>query len=106
MFPIMQQLYEMLVFLSESLCLTYTRSIHTQLEAALLETERLTNLCPQFLLELDLPSHRSVVNTLLLQTSELVRGKVPEKKSHTRKKPDKTRKVSDFIGANLRRGRF
>ncbi|MFX3624972.1 MAG: pentapeptide repeat-containing protein [Ectobacillus sp.] len=99
-FPIMQQIYEMLRYLKEALSLAETRPIHQDLENAVKETARLTDLSPEAILQLDVPSHRAKVNDLLLQTSELVRAKAKREK-HPRK-PYKMNRRSDLIGANLR----
>ncbi|MFE8699968.1 pentapeptide repeat-containing protein [Cytobacillus sp. FJAT-54145] len=96
-FPIMQQLHEMLCYLTEALKMEDARAIHNDLVKALEKTEQLTQLSPQSLLELDVPSHRFIVSDLLLQTSELVRSKV--KKDNQPKKM----RVSDLVGAKLRR---
>ena len=95
-FPIMQQLHEMLYYLNEALSLEETQPIYQDLQAALEETEQLTRLRPQSIMELNVPAHRAIINDLLLRTSELVRAKVP---------PNKNKKISrgmDLLGANLR----
>ncbi|MFJ7725300.1 pentapeptide repeat-containing protein [Neobacillus sp. NPDC097160] len=95
-FPIMQQLHEMLYYLNEALSLEETQPIFQDLQAALEATESLTNLSPQSIIELNVPAHRPMVNELLLQTSELVRAKVP---------PNKNKKISrgiDLLGAKLK----
>ena len=95
-FPIMQQLHEMLYYLNEALSLEETQPIYQDLQAALEETEHLTRLRPQSIMELNVPAHRATINDLLLRTSELVRAKVP---------PNKNKKINrgmDLLGANLR----
>jgi uncharacterized protein YjbI with pentapeptide repeats len=93
-FPIMQQLHEMLRYLQEALGLEQARPIHEELQQAFDETERLTLLSPEKILSLDIPGHRAVVSALLSKTSEFVRGSV---------KPTKQAKVgSMMIGAKLR----
>ncbi|MGG3468650.1 pentapeptide repeat-containing protein [Neobacillus pocheonensis] len=96
LFPIMQQLHEMLCYLNEALGLEDTKTIRKELQAAVEETENLTNLSPKLLLELDVPAHRASVNDLLLRTSELVRAKI------SRKNNKKISKSWDFIGAKLK----
>ncbi|MEH7352589.1 pentapeptide repeat-containing protein [Neobacillus drentensis] len=95
-FPIMQQLHEMLYYLNEALSLEETQPIYQDLQAALEETEHLTRLSPHAIMKLNVPAHRAIINDLLLRTSELVRAKVP---------PNKNKKISrgiDLLGANLR----
>jgi uncharacterized protein YjbI with pentapeptide repeats len=101
-FPIMQQLHEMLCYLNEALRLEAAQPIYYDLQVALEETECLTNLSPKSIIDLNVPAHRKKVNDLLLRTSELVRAKVSLKKKNNQKKQIKIRRGSDFIGANLR----
>lgn len=102
-FPIMQQLYEMLYFLNEALSLEEAKSIHKDLQAALDETKSLTYLSPKSILDLNIQSHRMAVNELLLRTSEYVRAKAGQKKKMNQKnKNHKIGRGSDLIGANLR----
>lgn len=96
-FPIMQQLHEMLYYLQEALNLVVTRSIHVELKKALEETETLTQLRPRAILELNVSDHRAVVNELLLKTSELVRSQVKKDKNHK-----KIGRGTDLFGAKLR----
>jgi uncharacterized protein YjbI with pentapeptide repeats len=93
-FPIMQQLHEMLCYLMESLSLAEAKSIHSDLRDAYDKTEQLTNLSAAEIITLDIPAHRAKVNELLLQTSELVRSKVKKKQKL---------KSKILLGAKLRR---
>ncbi|WP_075980588.1 pentapeptide repeat-containing protein [Bacillus massilinigeriensis] len=95
-FPMMQQLFEMLRYLSEALSLNETKSIHEDLLKALEETEKLTNLDSKSILEFNIPMHRAMVNELLLQTSELVRSK------ENMKNQRKIKKGTALIGAKLK----
>jgi uncharacterized protein YjbI with pentapeptide repeats len=72
-FLIMRQLHELLWYLTEALTLEPARPLHGQLRRALDETERLTDASPHALAELDVAARRRDVNTLLRQTSDLVR---------------------------------
>ncbi|MCM3767675.1 pentapeptide repeat-containing protein [Neobacillus niacini] len=96
-FPIMQQLHEILYYLNEALHLEATRSIHKELHAALDETESLTTLGPHAIINLDVPAHRAKVNELLLKTSELVRAQTPSRKNR------KLGRGMDLLGAKLRK---
>ncbi|AJS58676.1 pentapeptide repeat-containing protein [Paenibacillus sp. IHBB 10380] len=97
-FPIMRQLHELLWYLTEALTLQPARTIHGALSTLLDETERLTHLSPDSLMELDVAAHRADVNALLLRTSELVRAQ--QKDRPGRKKTQG--RGADLIGANLR----
>jgi len=94
-FPIVQQLHEMLYYLSQALDLEETQPIQNKLQNVYERTLTLTNLNPKDILNLDVPAHREIVNSLLLKTSELVRKDYIQsnKKSMIRK---------DFLGANLK----
>lgn len=94
-FPIMQQLHEMLYYLTEALNLESTRQIHDELKDLLEKTESLTNMKPKLMIELNIPAHRTEVNNLLLKASELVRSKAQPGKRNA-----KARK--DFIGEKLK----
>jgi len=92
-FPIMSDLHELLWYLSQALTLQQTGPLHAELGLALAETERITYLSPEGLTQLDLGSHRQVVNALLLATSELLRAEFRNKRKQLR--------GADLIGANL-----
>ncbi|PLR95105.1 pentapeptide repeat-containing protein [Bacillus sp. T33-2] len=99
-FPIMQQLHEMLYYLNEAIGLEETQPVYSDLKAVIEETVFLTNLSPKSIISLNVPAHRVVVNELLMRTSELVRAHVPPKKNKNHR--NKISKRSDLIGANLR----
>ncbi|MED3907669.1 pentapeptide repeat-containing protein [Peribacillus simplex] len=99
-FPIMQQLHEMLCYLHEALNLEDAKPLHRDLQAAFVDTEYLTKQSPKSIMDLNVPAHRAIVNDLLLRTSELVRAKVSFKKKQ--KKQNKIGRGSDLIGAKLR----
>jgi uncharacterized protein YjbI with pentapeptide repeats len=100
-FPIMRQLHELLWYLTEALTLQPARSIQGALSFALDETERLTRLSPDSLLELDVAAHRADVNALLLQTSELVRAEARRQQKDSTRHQKKLGRGADLIGANL-----
>ncbi|MED3832529.1 pentapeptide repeat-containing protein [Peribacillus frigoritolerans] len=99
-FPIMQQLHEMLCYLNEALNLEDAQPLHRELQAGFEDTEYLTKQSPKSIMDLNVPAHRMIVNDLLLRTSEMVRAKVSFKKN--KKKPNKIGRGSDLIGAKLR----
>ncbi|MES1041398.1 pentapeptide repeat-containing protein [Peribacillus simplex] len=102
-FPIMQQLHEMLCYLNEALNLEDAKPLYQDLQAAFEETEYLTKQSPKSIMALNVPAHRAIVNDLLLRTSELVRAKVSFNKNKNQKKQNKIDRGSDLIGAKLRR---
>ncbi|MGE8017384.1 pentapeptide repeat-containing protein [Peribacillus frigoritolerans] len=99
-FPIMQQLHEMLCYLNEALNLEDAEPLYRELQAAFEDTEYLTKQSSKSIMDLNVPAHRTIVNDLLLRTSEMVRAKVSIKKN--KKKPNKIGRGSDLIGAKLR----
>jgi uncharacterized protein YjbI with pentapeptide repeats len=102
-FQIMRQLHELLWYLTEALTLEPTRPIHSELRSMLDETERLTYLSPDFLMELDVAVHRAGVNTLIVKTSELVRAEARRgQKAHSGHQKTFGR-GADFMGADLRK---
>lgn len=101
-FPVMRQLHELLWYLTEALTLQPARTIHDGLASALEETDRLTRLRPDALVELDVAAHRTEVNKLLLQTSELVRDEARRQSKNPPKQQKKAGRGADLIGANLK----
>ncbi|GGF85607.1 pentapeptide repeat-containing protein [Paenibacillus aceti] len=93
-FPIVQQLHEMLYYLDQALNLQETSSIRSELQTIYERTLALTKLSPAEILNLDVPAHRAIVNPLLQKTSELVRK--GDSQSHKN-----SMQHQDFIGANL-----
>ncbi|MGG0276723.1 pentapeptide repeat-containing protein [Bacillus rhizoplanae] len=101
-FPIMQQLHEMLWYLTEALTLKATRPIHRELSLALDETERLSQLSPDSLLELDVPLHRANVNAMLLKTSELVWTEARRQHKNSKKGKRINHRGANLMGAKLK----
>jgi hypothetical protein len=93
-FEVMRQLHELLWYLTEALALPPARPVRAELGAALDETERLTALSPDGVLEVDVAAHRQDVNVLLLCASELVRAGAGHRTAD--------RRGADLIGADLR----
>ncbi|OAB34838.1 oxetanocin A resistance protein [Paenibacillus macquariensis subsp. defensor] len=101
---IMRQLHELLWYLSEAMTLQAARSIHSEVSTAFEETERLTHLTPDSLMELDMIAHRADINALLLRTSELVRAEAEckQKSSCSSGRQKNPGRGADLIGANLK----
>ncbi|MGY0373350.1 pentapeptide repeat-containing protein [Clostridium sp. JNZ J1-5] len=102
-FLIMRQLHEMLWYLAEALTLQAAGPIQDKLSHMINEMEGLTYLNADSLLALDIAVHRDNVNTLLLQTSELVRAKACGGKKATLKHKKTIAGRLDLIGADLRK---
>jgi uncharacterized protein YjbI with pentapeptide repeats len=101
-FPIMWHLHELLWYLTEALTLQPARPIHGELSLALDDTERLTHLSSDSLMELDVAAHRADVNSLLLRTSELVRAEARRQQKTSSGRQKNYGRGADLIGANLR----
>lgn len=95
-FPIMQQLHEMLYYLHEAMSIAASQPLLAKLEQAYADTEKLTLLQPVEMLQLDVPAHRAVVGGLLGQASEEVRAQAPKGK------PRKVGRGLELLGAKLR----
>lgn len=98
-FPLMQQLHEMLYYLDEALGREEARPLCRDLIDLVEKTKSLTELDPVAILELDIPSHRKSVSKLLQQVSELIRNS-----SNHRKVPhnaEKNAREGRLIGASL-----
>jgi len=100
-FPIVEQLQEMLLYLHQAILLETTKSIHPELQVAIEETERLTLLEPTAIIEIDIPAYRAQINDLLLQTSELVRHAAYKKYGISPKKQKSYKRGANLFGAKL-----
>lgn len=100
-FMVMQRLHELLWYLTEALKLMTAHQNYEKLTELLIETEELTHLSPNSLIELDLESHRNKVNPLLIETSQLIGSRF------TRRTNLRSKKIlgggQDLIGADLRK---
>lgn len=102
-FQIMRQIHEMLWYLAEALTLKPAWQIQGEFNSLLNETEHLTHLSPDYLMELDVAAHRAAVNDLLLKTSALVRAEARRgQKTHAGRRKAFGR-GADLIAADLRR---
>jgi uncharacterized protein YjbI with pentapeptide repeats len=100
-FAVVRLLHELLWYLIEALELA--PSLEGELRRALVDTERLTLGSPESLAELDVLAHRSRINDLLLQTSELVRADVSPTQTNLRGADLRSADLrgADLMGADL-----
>jgi uncharacterized protein YjbI with pentapeptide repeats len=96
-FPLVQQLNEMLWYLKQALTLKETQSFQASLQNVYDDTVALTIKKPNEILDLDIVAHRSIVNALLIKTSKMYRAGVNKKGKSNRIKKD-----LDYLGANLK----
>ncbi|MGM0804209.1 MAG: pentapeptide repeat-containing protein [Bacillota bacterium] len=94
-FPIMQQLQEMIYYLTEAMNLSVTKPIHQELKVAISEIENLTLRRASEIKMMNVAEILIRMNELLIRTSHLVREEYKHKKYQI------TGKTSDFIGSNL-----
>lgn len=101
-FPIMEQLYEMIAYVAEALSHKVDSSLFNKLRLQLEQLQRATELEADALLAIDIPNYRLPVNILLVETSEQIRqsliGKMKEKNA---RKYDN--RGVDWMGKNLKR---
>lgn len=96
-FPVMRQLHELLLFLTEAASLPAARPLRGELRRALDDITRLTHGTADELAATDVGPHRDRVNALLLRTSELVRAGRPG----PRNGPRQDHRGADLTGARL-----
>ncbi|MBB4824865.1 uncharacterized protein YjbI with pentapeptide repeats [Sporosarcina luteola] len=101
-FPIVQQLHEMLYYLADALTRDALRDIHGDLQAVYDEIEQLTELSVDQIVQLDVPEHRAKVNEFLLKASERIRSNAMVLRDPSRKPKKKIERGTDLIGVNLR----
>lgn len=93
-FPVVQQLHEMLSYLKQAMRLEETEELNPDLQQAFAETIALTKKEPEVIASMDLSSHRSRVNLLLVETSIMFR------RAYVKNKQRKKR--IDYLGAKLK----
>ena len=98
----MLQLHELLWYLTEALTLGLAHPLHHDLRAVLDETERLSLLDPEALVELDLTAHQRAVDALLLRASELARAGLLGIEHRGANMMGADLRSADLRGANLR----
>ena len=101
--PIMQQLHEMLLYLSEILSYDKTSSLHKDVQVLINKTEELTSLEIESLLTVNIPLHRVLVNEILIKASELIRYEAMRNGSKNKKNSQLSKRGADLIGAKLKR---
>lgn len=101
-FLVMRQLHEMLWYLAEALALKPAFSIHGELGSLFDTLKKLTFLCPDSLIKLDMAAHRADANRLLLKTSELVRSHISSGQKSSLKHKKFLGRGLDLMGADLR----
>lgn len=101
-FPIMEQLYEMIAYVTEALSHKVDSSLFNKLRVQLEQLQRATELEADALLAIDIPNYRLPVNILLLETSEQIRQSLIVKMKEKNARKYDNRGV-DWMGKNLKK---
>jgi len=99
-FQVMRQLHQLLWYLDRARAVPQAAGLRPEIDELLDETERLTELAPEDLLGVDAGAHRSRVDAVLSQVSELVRT-ASRRGGRT---PGRGRRIgpgADLVGAGL-----
>ncbi|MFF5996116.1 pentapeptide repeat-containing protein [Lysinibacillus sp. KU-BSD001] len=78
-FPVMEQLYEMIAFIAEALTYEISDALQNKLNQQLEQLQSLTDMDADRLLSLNIMECRLPVNKLLLETSEYIRSELSAK---------------------------
>jgi len=101
-FPIMEQIYEMIAYKAEALSYDIPYALSDQLSVRLKELQDLTKLDAEQLLSLDLVLYRFPLNKLLAETSLYIRESIIAKLPGTKNAKDYNHERADWIGKKLR----
>lgn len=101
-FPIMEQLYEMIAYIAEALSYNVSHSLYDKLNAQLEQLNRLTRREADELVSLDITIHRFHVNELLLETSKYIRNNLRVKIFGEKNTREHNYRGVDWIGKNLK----
>lgn len=101
-FPIMEQIYEMIAYTAEALSYDIPYALSDQLSVRLKELQDLTKLDAEQLLSLDLVLYRFPLNKLLAETSLYIRESIIAKLPGTKNAKDYNHERADWIGKKLR----
>ncbi len=98
-FPIMEQLYEMIAFIAEALTYRISPALQNKLKKQLEELQGLTDQDADSLLSLNILRCRLPVNELLLETSDFIRNELSSKVFKIKKK---NYRGVDWVGKNVK----
>lgn len=100
-FPVMEQLFEMIAFIAESLSYKTSALLQQELTKQLDLLQRLTKLSADELLNLDLISYRLPVNELLVKTSNEIRSRYATEMPKQNEKRKLEQRGADWMGKKL-----
>lgn len=99
-FPIMEQIHEMIAYTSEALSYDIPHVLFNKLSLQLKELQNLTKLDAEQLLSLDLVIYRFPLNELLSETSKYIRESLIAKLPGTKNAKNYNHERADWIGKN------
>jgi len=102
-FLVMRQLHEMLWYLAEAFSVQTNSVIHDEISRLISETERLTFLDADSLVNIDIELHRNAVNSMLKKTSEIIRSKMISGQKNTLNRKKTVAGRLDLFGLDLRK---
>ena len=100
-FLIIRQLHEMLWYFIDASTFISNNNIKNELNSIIAETEELTKLDEQSIINIDIDKHRIKVNHILKQVNEFVKKKVSDEKIKNSKNKKALKEGYDFIGRDL-----
>ncbi|MCH7321923.1 pentapeptide repeat-containing protein [Solibacillus sp. MA9] len=101
-FPIMEQIHEMIAYVAEVLSYDITDDLADKLRKKLKELQKLTKLDADYLLSLDLVMYRFSINELLTEASDFVRRNSIEKMQSLRNFNEYNHARADWMGKKLK----
>ncbi|KAA0955422.1 pentapeptide repeat-containing protein [Sporosarcina sp. ANT_H38] len=100
-FPIMQQIHEMIAYAAEALSYDIPHALSKKLSVQLKEVQKLTNFDAEQLLSLDIVMYRFPLNKLLSETSKYIRESLITKLPGTKNANNYNHERADWIGKKL-----
>ncbi len=101
-FPVMEQIHEMIAYTAEALSYDIPRALSDQLSVQLKELQNLTKLEAEQLLSADLVMYRFPLNKLLSETSKYIRESLIAKLPNAKNGKNYSHERADWIGKKLR----
>lgn len=101
-FPIMEQIHELIAYTAEALSYDIPRVLSEQLSVQLIELQNLTMLDADQLLSLDLVMYRFKLNKLLTKTSEYIRQRLIATLPISKNAKNCNQERTDWIGKKLK----
>ncbi|MCG7342556.1 pentapeptide repeat-containing protein [Sporosarcina sp. ACRSL] len=101
-FPIMEQIHEMIAYISEALSYDIPHKLSDRLNVQLVALQNLTRLDAEQLLVLDLAKYRIPINNLLSETSKYIRESLLAKLPGNKNATNYNHERADWIGKKLR----